>query len=85
MPVPMGNGMPQDQGGSPCWSALKMGFVMGCCVGIGAGSLIGGFSGLRVGLRGAELLSHSGKTAVQSAGTFGTFMGVGMGLRTCLG
>jgi len=83
--MPVTSGVPSGQGGSSCTQALKMGFMMGCAVGIGSGLLIGGFSGLRAGLRGAELMSHSGKTAFQSAGTFGTFMGVGMGMRSCLG
>ncbi|XP_072343898.1 reactive oxygen species modulator 1-like [Scyliorhinus torazame] len=33
------------------------------------------------GLRGRELLGGVGKTMMQSGGTFGTFMAIGMGIR----
>ncbi|KAG7270225.1 hypothetical protein CRUP_013942 [Coryphaenoides rupestris] len=34
-----------------------------------------------VGMRGRELLGGVGKTMLQSGGTFGTFMAIGMGIR----
>lgn len=57
---------------------------MGFMVGMGAGVIFGTFGGLRMGLRGRELISGIGKAMLQSGGTFGTFMGIGMGLRGCL-
>lgn len=35
----------------------------------------------RIGMRGRELMGGVGKTMVQSGGTFGTFMAIGMGIR----
>lgn len=35
----------------------------------------------RVGMRGRELMGGVGKTMMQSGGTFGTFMAIGMGIR----
>ena len=52
--------------------------------GISAGAILGTFGGLRAGLRGRELVSAVSKMSAQSAGTFGTFMGIGLGLRTCI-
>ncbi|XP_041060523.1 reactive oxygen species modulator 1 isoform X1 [Carcharodon carcharias] len=42
-----------------------------------------GYGNLRpgLGLRGRELLGGVGKTMMQSGGTFGTFMAIGMGIR----
>ncbi|KFW95923.1 Reactive oxygen species modulator 1, partial [Phalacrocorax carbo] len=36
---------------------------------------------LRIGMRGRELMGGVGKTMMQSGGTFGTFMAIGMGIR----
>ena len=38
-------------------------------------------SSLRIGMRGRELMGGIGKTMMQSGGTFGTFMAIGMGIR----
>lgn len=35
----------------------------------------------RIGMRGRELMGGIGKTMMQSGGTFGTFMAIGMGIR----
>lgn len=35
----------------------------------------------RIGMRGRELMGGVGKTMMQSGGTFGTFMAIGMGIR----
>ncbi|XP_035871488.1 reactive oxygen species modulator 1-like [Phyllostomus discolor] len=59
-----------------CFDQVKVGFVMGCPVGTAAGALFGAFSCLRIGLRGWE--RGIGKTTMQSGGTFGTFMAIGM-------
>lgn len=40
-----------------------------------------GFLYLRIGMRGRELMGGVGKTMMQSGGTFGTFMAIGMGIR----
>ncbi|KIH42193.1 reactive oxygen species modulator 1 family protein [Ancylostoma duodenale] len=58
-----------------------MGFMMGCMIGGATGVLIGGFSALRMGLRGKELLIQTGKIVAQSGGSFGIFMSVAQGLR----
>lgn len=38
-------------------------------------------SSWRIGMRGRELMGGVGKTMMQSGGTFGTFMSIGMGIR----
>lgn len=58
-----------------------MGAKMGMLVGGGFGILLGAFTALRGGYRGVELLKVAGKSTVQSAGTFGTFMAIGSGIR----
>ncbi|XP_020390915.2 reactive oxygen species modulator 1 isoform X1 [Rhincodon typus] len=78
MPVTVG---PYGQSQPSCFDRVKMGFMMGCAVGMAAGALFGSFSCLRLGLRGRELLGGVGKTMMQSGGTFGTFMAIGMGIR----
>ena len=39
------------------------------------------FTASRIGMRGRELMGGVGKTMMQSGGTFGTFMAIGMGIR----
>ncbi|XP_076437692.1 reactive oxygen species modulator 1-like [Babylonia areolata] len=80
MPAPPPSGYTMGQGPS-CFDKVKMGFMMGFCVGMASGALFGGFSALRYGLRGRELLQTVGKTMVQGGGTFGVFMGIGTGIR----
>lgn len=44
MPVPVG----AYQHSTPsCWDRMKMGFMIGFCVGMASGALFGGFSALR--------------------------------------
>ena len=76
--------MTSGQQQSSCWGALKLGFTMGCVVGMGAGAIFGTFGALRGGSRGRELIGLVGKTTIQSGGTFGIFMAIGMGMRGCL-
>ncbi|KAL7673848.1 hypothetical protein ACOME3_000128 [Neoechinorhynchus agilis] len=64
-----------------CFDRMKLGFGMGMIVGLSAGVLIGGFSCIRAGLRGRELLSTMAKTTFSYGGSFGTFMAVGTGIR----
>uniref|UniRef100_A0A4W6BJI6 Reactive oxygen species modulator 1 n=1 Tax=Lates calcarifer TaxID=8187 RepID=A0A4W6BJI6_LATCA len=67
MPVAVG---PYGQTQPSCFDRVKMGFMMGFAVGMAAGAMFGTFSCLR-----------SRKTMMQSGGTFGTFMAIGMGIR----
>lgn len=60
---------------------MKLGFAMGFSVGMATGALFGGFTAIRYGLRGRELLGNVGKMMIQSGGTFGTFMAIGSGIR----
>jgi len=79
MPVSMGHYGQQQQ--PSCFDRVKMGFMMGFAVGMAAGAMFGTFSCLRIGMRGRELMGGVGKTMMQSGGTFGTFMAIGMGIR----
>ncbi|CAI9158026.1 unnamed protein product [Rangifer tarandus platyrhynchus] len=72
---------PHGQSQPSCFSRVKMGFVMGCTVGMAAGVPFGIFSCLRIGMRGRELMGGIRKTMMQSGGTFGTFTAIGMGIR----
>ena len=47
MPVSMA-----PTGGPSCFDRVKMGFMIGFCVGMGSGALFGGFSALRYVLKG---------------------------------
>jgi len=69
------------QQGPSCYDRVKLGFMMGFSVGMATGALFGGFTALRYGLRGRELLNNVGKVMMQSGGTFGTFMSIGAGIR----
>ncbi|XP_053412772.1 reactive oxygen species modulator 1-like [Nycticebus coucang] len=71
---------PYRQSQPSCFDHMKMGFVMGCAVGMAAGALFRTFSCLRIRMRGQELVGGIGKTMTQSGGTFGTFMAIGMGI-----
>ena len=52
MPVPQGA---MHGGGQPsCFDRVKMGFMMGMCVGMASGGILGGFGALRMGMRGRE-------------------------------
>merc|ERR1719370_406569 len=63
MPVPQGA---MHGGGQPsCFDRVKMGFMMGMCVGMASGGILGGFGALRMGMRGSELIQNVGKVMVQ--------------------
>ncbi|CAL7944004.1 unnamed protein product [Xylocopa violacea] len=64
-----------------CWDRMKLGFMIGFCVGMASGALFGGFSAFRYGLRGRDLINNVGKIMIQGGGTFGTFMAIGTGIR----
>ena len=55
MPMPAGYG---NQQGPTCFDKVKMGFMMGMCVGMASGAIFGGFGALRYGLRGKELVQQ---------------------------
>ncbi|KOC62678.1 Reactive oxygen species modulator 1 [Habropoda laboriosa] len=78
--MPVVPGMYQQQAPS-CWDRMKLGFMIGFCVGMASGALFGGYSALRYGLRGRELINNVGKAMIQGGGTFGTFMAIGTGIR----
>ncbi|XP_055856943.1 reactive oxygen species modulator 1 [Episyrphus balteatus] len=78
--MPMPSGVYGHQGPS-CFDKMKTGFTIGFCVGMASGALFGGFSALRYGLRGRELINNVGKVMLQGGGTFGTFMAIGTGIR----
>ncbi|XP_052048299.1 reactive oxygen species modulator 1-like [Apodemus sylvaticus] len=72
---------PYGQSQPSCFDHVKMGFVMGCAVGMAARALFSSFSCFRIGMQGRELMGGIGKTMMQSGGTFGTFMAIGMDIR----
>ncbi|KFQ08207.1 Reactive oxygen species modulator 1 [Haliaeetus albicilla] len=80
MPVTVG---PYGQSQPSCFDRVKMGFMMGFAVGMAAGALASAQTLLIlwIGMRGRELMGGVGKTMMQSGGTFGTFMAIGMGIR----
>jgi len=79
MPIPAGGG---GHGGQPgCFQKVQMGFMMGMCVGMASGLVFGGFTALRYGLRGRELMKQVGQVMMQGGGTFGTFMSIGTAVR----
>ena len=50
----------QRSGGQSCFDKVKMGFFMGCAIGMSTGFLFGGFTAIRYGLRGRELVTTLG-------------------------
>ena len=77
MPLPAGAGAQ----GPTCFDKVKMGFMMGACVGAASGLLMGGFTAFRYGLRGRELVNQVGQVMFQGGGTFGCFMSIGTAIR----
>jgi hypothetical protein len=55
MPAVMPSGGAQ---GPSCFDRVKIGFLMGACVGMASGAIFGGFTALRYGLRGRELITQ---------------------------
>ncbi|XP_050998647.1 reactive oxygen species modulator 1-like [Acomys russatus] len=77
IPVAMG---PYGQSQPSRFGHRKMGFFMGCAAGMATRALSRTFSCLRFRMRDQELMGGIGKTMMQSGGTFGTFMAIGMGI-----
>ena len=46
------------QQGPSCFDRVKLGFMMGMCIGMASGAIFGGFGGFRYGLRGKELVQQ---------------------------
>ncbi|EPQ14163.1 Reactive oxygen species modulator 1 [Myotis brandtii] len=78
MPVAVG---PYGQSQPSCFNSVKMGFVMGCAMGMMAGVLFGTFSCFRIGMWVQELIGGIGKAMMQSGSTFSIFMAIKMGIR----
>ncbi|CAI9586586.1 unnamed protein product [Staurois parvus] len=78
MPVIVGG--PYGQSQPSCFDKIKVGFMMGCTVGMVAGAVFGTVSCLRVGMRRQEPIDGIGKTLMQSSYPFGIFMPIGMGI-----
>ncbi len=55
--MPMPSNMGAQQGPS-CFDRVKLGFMMGMCIGMASGAIFGGFGGFRYGLRGKELVQQ---------------------------
>lgn len=72
MPVAIG---PYGQSQLSCFNRTKVDFVMGCTMGMVAGT----FSCLGIGVHGQELIGSTRKTMIQSGSTFGTFMPIKVG------
>lgn len=47
MPAGVPSGYNYGQQGPSCFDKMKMGFMMGFCVGMASGALFGGFSAIR--------------------------------------
>nr|XP_045043447.1 reactive oxygen species modulator 1-like [Desmodus rotundus] len=73
MPVAIG---PYGQSQLSCFNRTKVDFVMGCTMGMVAGT----FSCLGIGVHGQELIGSTRKTMIQSGSTFGTFMPIKVAL-----
>ena len=67
--------------GPSCFDKVKFGAMIGFTVGVSIGAIFGGYTGIRYGLRGRELVNQLGKTILQSGATFGAFMSVGSAIR----
>jgi len=72
---------PQQTQGPSCFDRVKMGFCIGMAVGMSSAALFGGYSALKMGLRGRELVKSMGTVMLQGGGTFGTFMSIGTAIR----
>ncbi|CAF0959252.1 unnamed protein product [Didymodactylos carnosus] len=75
-------GYQQGQGRKvTCFDRIKIGFAMGFTVGMVTGIVFGGFTAIKYGLRGRELVSTVGKSVISAGGTFGTFMAIAGAIR----
>jgi len=56
---------------------------MGALLGSVIGVLLGGFGGMRAGLRGRDLVKFVGRNVITSGGSFGFFLSIGTAIRSC--
>ncbi|KAM5326206.1 reactive oxygen species modulator 1-like [Glossophaga mutica] len=81
---------PYKESQPSCFDCVKMGFVMGCTVGMASRVFFGIFFCPRIGMWGQEVTGGIrdqgiGETMMQSGGTFGTFMAIRTGIRCSSG
>ncbi|OCF34327.1 protein mgr2 [Kwoniella heveanensis CBS 569] len=73
---------PQTTAGGSTFDKMKMGAIMGSCVGLTIGFIFGTFSVLRAGPGPRGLVATLSQYMLSSAATFGFFMSIGSVIRT---
>ncbi|RPB19468.1 hypothetical protein L211DRAFT_770020, partial [Terfezia boudieri ATCC MYA-4762] len=74
---------PQHGGqGMSTFDKMKMGFIMGSCVGLTMGFIFGGYTILKHGAGPNGVMRSLGQYMLGSAATFGFFMSIGTAIRT---
>ncbi|WWC73600.1 protein mgr2 [Kwoniella pini CBS 10737] len=73
---------PQTVAGGSTFDKMKMGAIMGSCVGLTIGFIFGSFSVLRAGPGPRGLVATLSQYMLSSAATFGFFMSIGSVIRT---
>ncbi|WWD20390.1 protein mgr2 [Kwoniella shandongensis] len=73
---------PQTTAGGSTFDKMKMGAIMGSCVGLTIGFIFGSFSVLRAGPGPRGLVATLSQYMLSSAATFGFFMSIGSVIRT---
>ncbi|WVW86821.1 protein mgr2 [Kwoniella bestiolae CBS 10118] len=73
---------PQTTAGGSTFDKMKMGAIMGSCVGLTIGFIFGSFSVMRAGPGPRGLVATLSQYMLSSAATFGFFMSIGSVIRT---
>ncbi|OXG29645.1 protein mgr2 [Cryptococcus neoformans Ze90-1] len=73
---------PQHSAGGSTFDKIKMGAIMGSCVGLTIGFIFGSFSIMRAGPGPRGVVATLSQYMLSSAATFGFFMSVGSVIRT---
>ncbi|ODO03596.1 protein mgr2 [Cryptococcus wingfieldii CBS 7118] len=73
---------PQTHAGGSTFDKMKMGAVMGSCVGLTIGFIFGSFAVMRSGPGPRGLVATLSQYMLSSAATFGFFMSIGSVIRT---